>query len=648
MINPVSLKTKKDKWGNPIFPFIDVFPVYERTASVSLREKAMLEWKEFLSGKRTQLTHKYLAVLAAIIPEEYSKFLDYVFSHNVLDEEIALILFRQLHPLWTSNPYFEQLLQLGKYVNSYQGSSSKIKHLKAHYSLLFLMDSPQRTGNYFYRSLKEKWSGNPRNLHQIDALDKIFQNIYTEIYQETLPGPDEIKGCTFPVAALAELFKRVEPELALADNYTQDFIMNPKIVKKSVAKSVFSLGIDYIQERKKQLETEYINQLYKRYISQVLANPCSNLYLQNLEEIAGAIYKFYPLDYKKTNNLPDYAFVKSIFEKLIAESWDTLSLCTNFMQDLRLIKFYPKHGKLIDDLVQSHATSWVRGKEGVKSLYLNKMADSYINNFSDNKADSAYLRQLENIENDFRAKYDSGTENELFDEMALRLIQLIMERTWASLKLCDCKAFRSDFRLRRVEVETPILSSIFDKKIIDKTDVLIQYIFAFEKEGFFEQLNNIADDFAKYAFSSYNQIQQRNARAGRILLDYYNLQKILTTFTGNNTVAEERRAFWIDMRRYVTDIFKVFQVADRLLFLASFNEKLVLDSTKYAEAGYIFQDVSAEFLSEHIQFCIGRSASNMSPVSIANSLYGYRSEQVRHSSGWQKYLKGRLISGRFH
>ena len=37
--------------------------------------------------------------------------------------------------------------------------------------------------------------------------------------------------------------------------------MNPKIVKKSVAKSVFSLGIDYIQERKKQLETEYINQL---------------------------------------------------------------------------------------------------------------------------------------------------------------------------------------------------------------------------------------------------------------------------------------------------------------------------------------------------------------------------------------------------
>lgn len=645
MIKPISLKTKKDKWGNSVFSFAEIFPVYERTSSVSLREKALAEWKDFLSGERTQLTHKYLAVLAAIVPEEYSKFLDYVFSRDVLDEEIALILFRQLHPSWDKNPHFDQLLQLGRYIKTYRGNSSKIKLLQENHDLLFQVDAPQRVGSYFHNRLKEQWIGKPRTIQQLNVLETILQDLYREIYSEKLPEPKEIKKCIFPLLALGELFKSTEPELDLAENFTHDFIMNPKLVKERIATSVLPLVGEYLDERRKTLELSYIEQLYRRYISPLINMPCNKKYLDRLEEIACAIYKLYPIDYKTTNVLPDRNLVMQVLKKLIAGSWSSLSLCPNFMQDLRLVANYPQYGKLIGELITSNRSLWRNNNEGIKVLYLNQMLDSYVRSFASTKYDTEYLRKLENVENDFRTRYYSVSDRELYNEMAIRLLQGVIDNTWSHLQLCPCKAFLTDFRLRQnIPVKTPLLTTLFQKKIIDKVNVLIQYVFALEKEGFFEQLNDTADAFAKYVSSSYEQISQRNERAGRILLDYYNLQKIITTFTGNDEVAIERRDFWINMRQHVTDTFKVYQAADRLLFLASFKDKLVLDSTKYAEACYVFYNTSADFLSRHIQDRIRYSASNVSPVNIAKSLYGHRNEQIRHSSGWQGYLKYVLTS----
>lgn len=643
MIKPISLKTKKDKWGNSVFSFTEVFPVYERTSSLSLREKALSEWKEFLEGKRSQLTHKYIAVLAAIIPENYPRLLDYIFTKDVLDEEIALILFRQLHPFWDQNPYFEQLLQLGHYIKTYNGNSSKIKHLQDFYALLFQANAPKEVAAYFHNRLKEQWLGQPRTISQIKKLETILQDIYTEVYKEKLPEPDEINKCVFPLVALTELFKETEPELSLVDNFTHDFIINPTIAENQIDRKIFRLAAGYIHERRKSVQAEYSEQLCKRYIAKLINMSCNRQYLKKLEEIACTLYNFYPVDYQITNNLPDREFITQILENLITGSWSTLLLCENFMQDLRLISCYPTYDKIIGQLISSHRNNWQANNEKIKVLYLGQLFDKYIQPFAHARYNAEYLRMLENLENNFKTAYYASAEKDLYNEMARRLIQKIIDNTWDNLQLCECKAFITDFRLRPLSVHTPILATILANKTIDKINVLIQYIFAFEKERLFEQLNETADAFAQYVSSYYNTIQQRNERAGRILLDYYNLQKIIKTFTGSDQVAIERRDFWTEMRKHATETFKVYQAADRLLFLASFGDKLVLDSTKYAEACYVFYDTSADFLAQHIQDRIRYSASNVSPVSIAKSLYGHRSKQIRHVWGWQQVLKYILV-----
>lgn len=639
MIKPVSLKTKKDKWGNKVFSFTEVFPVYDRTVSLSIRGKALSEWKEFLTGRRSQLTHKYIAVLAAIIPENYPKLLEYIFTKNVLDEEIALILFRHLHPLWDKSPYFDQLLQLGYYIKSYQGSSLKIKHLKDHYDLLFKVDSPKNVSLYFYERLKAEWQGQPRTISQIKELETVFQDIYIEIYKEKLPEPDRISTCEFPFLALLELFKETESELSLADNFTHDFIINPTIVENPVAKKVIWLAKDYINERKEIIQAEYCEQLYKRHIDNLVHMPCNKQYLEKLEEVACDIYNLYPIDYKTAINLPNREFITQVLDKLIVGSWNTLSLCEHFIQDLRLITSYPRYNKIIGQLISCHSKNWQLNNEKVKLLYLKQLVSQYIKHFANAKYNVKYIRMLEHLETDFRSTYYSYAERDLYNEMACSLIQEIVNNTWDNLKLCENKEFLTDFRLHPISANTPLLARILERKYIDKINVLVQYVFSFEKEGLFEQVNETADHFAQYVASSYDMIQQRNEQAGRILLGYYNLQKIINTFTGNDAVAIERRNFWIGMRKKVTETFKVYKASDRLLFLASFGDKLVLDSTRYAEAGYVFYDIAANLLSQHIQNRVQYSPSNVSPVSIAKSLYGYRSKQIRHIWGWQEVLK---------
>ena len=157
----------------------------------------------------------------------------------------------------------------------------------------------------------------------------------------------------------------------------------------------------------------------------------------------------------------------------------------------------------------------------------------------------------------------------------------------------------------------------------------------------FEQLNEVADSFMNYVSSFQQAIKQIDTAAYKILLDYLNLQKIIHTFAENDPVATQRRNFWIKMRKHATDIFKIYQTSDRLLFLAEFDSRLVLDSTKYAEACYVYYGTSSAFLDQQIQQQLKFSQGNLRPLDVGRDL---RRQQVRHTSNWQYYLESLLLS----
>ena len=78
-----------------------------------------------------------------------------------------------------------------------------------------------------------------------------------------------------------------------------------------------------------------------------------------------------------------------------------------------------------------------------------------------------------------------------------------------------------------------------------------------------------------------------------------------------------------------------------LLFLAEFGSRLVLDSTKYAEACYVYYGISSSFLDQQIQYQLNFSQGNLRPLDVGREL---RRQQIRHTSNWQYYLEDLLLS----
>lgn len=641
MIKPVSLKTKKDKWGNYLFAFANTFPEYDRTKSISIREKAIAEWGEYLAGKRDQLTHKYIAVLLSIVPEKYELLLKYIFSHPVIDEEIALILFKQIHPSWTENPYFQQLIQIKDYFANYTGSSSKIQHLKENLNFLFDKNSVEELSAFLSEYFKKTWSDVPRDARQLEKIKSILEYVCKTVYQDIIPDNDNIDQLCFPKQVLSLFLQRVDANLALAKNFTQDFIVNPSVTQNSLERKILSNISDFVVQRKEELLPEYRKKLVSCYVGRLQNSTADTSYLEKMEQTVKDIYSLYPVDYERSNNLPEESFVKSVIEELIKESYPSIVYSSSFMRDIRLCTRYPNFKKILGKIILENKNQWHQDSEKTKHFYLNDLLKEYLHLFEGKQYDAQYIRLLESIEEQFRDKFYDPLEKDLYDNMLMRFLKGLVEKTLPSLSLCDSQVFFTDFRLSPIIAKTPFLSQVLKSYSFNKVDVLIQYIYDFEKRRIFDQLNEVADFFINYTSSFQRSIRQMDPGAYKILRDYINLQKIINTFAENDPVATERRNFWIKMRKHATDIFKIYQTSDRLLFLAEFGSRLVLDSTKYAEACYVYYGISSSFLDQQIQYQLNFSQGNLRPLDVGRE---FRREQVRHTSNWQYYLEELLLS----
>lgn len=642
MIKFFSLKTKKNKLGNSVFAFSNTFPEYDRTQSSSLREKALAQWQAFCAGESSELTHKYIAVLVSMQVDPYPKLLDYIFSRNTLDEEIVSVLLRQLHPLWQQNPFFHSLLRVREYLAGYQGFSLKLKHFKQSRFFLFYEDSPQQLADFLVARYGPVWADKPRGIVQVEKIQEIFQFIYREIYQRSLP--DTLEDCIFPRQVLALFLQRIEPQLVLMDNFTRDFVLYPSLAKKPITKQVLADVQPYLTSRKKNLFTQYRQQLVQRYLPDVCNISRDDIYLNRLEKVAESIYQLYPIDYQTASSLLESSFVSSVLEELVSLSWSTLLLSRNFMQDLCLRSRYPQYTKLIGLLIQKHQHQWQQNATEVKDLYLQQLLRKSLPVFANLTANKQYIRLLEREESAFRQTYHSLDNLPLYQEMGIQFLQRLIDHTVPSLHLCPCKEFFSDFRLKSVSAQTPMVTRILQNYDFDKTGVFIQYIYAFHKGGLFAQINETGNAFVKCAMPHKDSIREKDPQAALLLIRYYNLQQIIYTFSGDRLEAEERRDFWLKMNHYSDGECKVYQAKDRLLFLAQFGNKLVLDSTKYAEACYVYYDVTPIFLDQQIQHLLTFRKSKLRPLDVAPEL---SRQQVRHITGWQQKLQVFLLPAKY-
>lgn len=660
MIKKIILKNKINSVGEPCFPFEEIFPKYNKEIKPFVTQRALDAWKQFIADENCGIPFDLLPTLLMLedqinklAPNSYGKLLNYIFQNNFYSDKIAQKLFFELHRLWDASPYFQQLLNIQNWLTDKSPTDDLVIAWKKYSPILLGERSPYNAAVWFIRSPYNIWKQKPRTLERIPEICKCLDVFCQKFYQKPLKNVVNHQYESKFVYVFAKyLFRLANEQLNLADNFTQDFIFNPNFLddeRFAAQVPLCSQFMKQIRESLSQLKQPLYPLYEKRLINQYEAclKKCefSSVFLRKLEDIIVQIYNLYPIDYQHTpqNKLPEYRFISQVIEKLINSYVPNLTLCSKFMNDLRLRSSYPAYDKITGTLIQTQKHLWQKEKPAIKEQYLQQLYQQYTPSLTHYNWDGEFLHLLRGIEENFYKTYFDETEKQLYIEFFNAVVKYILTTAQTQLNLCQNDNFHQDIRLQDVN-KLDISDSL--KSILkpywaqyDKISVLADYVCHFNRLNLFNTLNSMADRLYDTLTPHWKVIEQRQIKDSKYREVLYAFKKYKKTrdifeFTKNDDPNEEqRRKFWVSMREEIDYITLLTP-----LVLIKLRDHLILESFNNGNACYyqlhFFTNYQSDVLI--VQAAINSLvAREKTPVRVAEQMQIPRSQSIIHKGAWQ-------------
>lgn len=665
MIKDITLKTKKNEYNEDVFPFEDIFAVYNKDLSPSATQEALHDWRLFVKGEEDFLSVKSLntlVLLEDVIEEEnpgtYGKLIDYIYQNKIIDSRLLIKLFFKLHPLWNKNKYFDKLLGLKNLIKSIKSENRLIQKWAQYTPFLFETYSPKTTAQYYAKTKFNQWKDAPRSQNIFYSFITIIES-YCKLFYEKNLTEIERKNSIFLILLFWELLLQANREMKLNDNFTKDFIFNPTVMKYDKApqktvhadyiiKNVFTLFKEDLQKQKKALYPAYTDYLADKYLPQLKGKEFSAEFFSALQNIIKVIYNMYPINYLAApqKHLPEYDFVKQVIQTIILRAIPQLPLCRKFTKDLRLRTDYPPYDKILGDIIKENDTVWKANNEQLKQQYLQRIYKQYIpTNLKQYIWDRNFLNKLEQIRLQFYKDNFDKTNQQIYFEMLSALMEEILKRAKTSLTLLPCKDFLSDIRLNLPEIKDDIIKNTLSNCKFDKFRILLIYIGKFFKEGYFKNINEYTDSLYNTVIPQYETLfkqgENEAVKKAYFLLNQYNdRHKIFDFFKGKQ---DDRKEFWNSILDKNTDMDIV--PFGNYICMIRVKAVMFLESSVYTYPCYVFEKFfnnqrNFDLIAKSLETIVKRNASN-DPELTAKTLSRYQEKEpqkISHNLPWQEKM----------